>query len=228
MKRLLLAVFSHRFLALARWELHFLALRLSGVFTLRNLRIARALAGRSRPLYLNLGSGPRGLADPRWINVDGYRDRNVDFLLDMTRRLPFPDRTFDGVFCEHVLEHVTQEEGRAIAAEIRRILAPGGCWRIVVPDAALLVGLYRDAPQRLMAMRGEGATAMESLNSYFRQRYEHQFLYDWETLEAMLASCGFAPVRRAAFGEGGVPDLLLDDATYRAESLYVDALAPRA
>lgn len=223
MHRLLLFLFSHRFLALARWEVHFLGVRAANALTGQKRRIARTLAERRRPLYLNLGSGPRGLADERWINVDGFKDRNVHFLIDLGRAIPFPDGAFAGVFTEHVLEHFTLEDGERIARELARILAPGGALRIVLPDAETIVRGYLDDPKALVAWRGETGTAMQTVNSVFRQRYEHQFLYDWPTIEAMLRRAGFARVRRTAFGAGEAADLVLDDAKYEWESLYVEA-----
>lgn len=223
MRRLLLFLFSHRFLAIARWELHFIWTRAWNTVTWQKGRIARTLAGRARPLYLNLGSGPRGLAHHRWINVDGFKNRNVHFLLDFSRRMPFLGGTFDGVFCEHVLEHFSLEDGQRIASEVRRILAPGGCFRIVVPDAELVIRRYIEAPETLIAWRGEDGTAMETVNSFFRQRYEHQFLYDWRSMEQMLLRVGFKGVSRTAFGTGCLPELALDDTKYEWESLYVEA-----
>lgn len=223
MRGLLLRLFTHRFLAVARWDLHFIALRIRNRLTGQDGKIARALAGHERPVYLNLGSGPRGLDDGRWVNVDGYPDRNVHFLLDLGRPMPFPDGAFDGVFCEHVLEHFSLEDGETVCRQICRAMTPGARFRIVVPDAELLIRRYIDSPEELVARR-EGETAIEAVNSYFRQRYEHQFLYDWEAMRRMLLRAGFADVVRARCGEGANPALVLDDGKYEWESLYVEAI----
>lgn len=222
MRKLLLFFFSHRLLAIARWDAHFMALRLKNFLGRQNARIAKELKRRGSPLFLNLGSGPRGLEDARWINIDGFKDRNVHFLLDINRPLPLPDAAFSGVFCEHVLEHFTQEDGEGIAREISRILAPGGRFRIVVPDAEKIIRTYCDAPDVLTEKRG--GTAAEAVNSYFRQRYEHQFLYDWVTMEQMLRRAGFDAVFHRQCGQGDMTELLLDDPKYEWESLYVEAV----
>lgn len=66
---------------------------------------------------------------------------------------------------------------------------------------------------------------MEIVNLYFRQRYEHQFLYDWRTIEEMLLRAGFAAILRSSFGEGPrCSPVILDDEKYAWESLYVEAL----
>ena len=225
LRKLLLFLFSHRLLAIARWDLHFLRIRFWNAITFSRRRIRQHGLARQQPLYLNLGSGPRGISDPHWVNVDGVHDRNVHFLLDLSRPFPFADESFDGVFCEHVLEHFSLEEGRRLVREIRRVLRPGGCLRIVVPDAELVLRKYFDAPQALVARRGGGDhTPMEIVNAYFRQGHEHQFLYDWETLQKMLVREGFNKVLRVSIGQAhSCAAIALDDEKYEWESLYVEA-----
>lgn len=224
MRRLLLFLFSHRFLAIARWELHFIGIRFLNAASRQNRAIDRSLAAQRSSRFLNLGSGPRGLSDEHWINVDGFKGTNVHFLLDISRRLPFPDATFHGIFCEHVLEHFSMEDGERVAGEAHRILTPGGRFRIVMPDAELVARRYIEDPNALIGYRGAVGTAMESVNDFFRQRYEHQFLYDWPTLELMLKRAGFHAVVRTSFGQSGLFDLVLDDKKYEWESLYVEAI----
>ncbi|MDE2111507.1 MAG: methyltransferase domain-containing protein [Alphaproteobacteria bacterium] len=226
MRKVLLFLFSHRLLAITRWDAYFIMLRLRNFLTRQNARIARAVSSRGAPLFLNLGSGPRGRADARWINIDGFQDRNVDFLLDIVRPLPLPDAAFAGVFCEHVLEHFSQEDGEKIAREIFRVLSPECRFRVVVPDAETIIRAYCDSPDVLRGKRG--GTAAEAVNSYFRQRYEHQFLYDWPTMEQMLRRAGFGTVIRQKCGRGDLPELILDDPKYEWESLYVEAVKPAA
>jgi len=226
LRKFLLFLFSHRLLALARWDVHFLLVRAWNTITLQRQRIREFLSNCQSPLFLNLGSGPRGIDDAHWMNVDGFRDQNVHYLVDFGRPLPFPSESFDGVFCEHVMEHFSFEDGQRLAREIYRVLRLGGCFRVVVPDAELLLRRYFDTPDEMVARRCVGeATPMEIVNLYFRQRYEHQFLYDWPTMKKMLLGAGFETVSHAAFGRGShcLP-VILDDEKYEWESLYVEAL----
>lgn len=204
-----------------------LAVRLTNALTGQKRRARRFLASRASPVYLNLGSGPRGRAADNWVNSDGYRDRNVHFLFDFSRRWPFPPGSFDGVFCEHVIEHFAFDDGQRVFGEIWRVLRPGGVVRLVVPDAEHIVRTYFDDPDGLIAYRGvPGLTAMQVVNDFFRQRYEHQFLYDWETMRQALAAAGFISIARRDHGTGQCPALLIDDAKYAWESLYVEAVKP--
>jgi SAM-dependent methyltransferase len=52
----------------------------------------------------------------------------------LRKPLPWSDRTFDVVYCNHVAEHLTPDEGLALVREFRRVLKPGGLCRMVVPD----------------------------------------------------------------------------------------------
>ena len=160
LRHTLLFFFSHRLLALARWDLHFMLVRLRNFLGRRDAALRRRAAS-ARPMFLNLGSGPRGIADLHWINVDGYPDKNVDFLLDFTRPLPFADRSLDGVFCEHVFEHFTQGDGERLARELKRCLRPTGTLRIIVPDVELVMRAYFEEPNWL-AERRQAATAGEA------------------------------------------------------------------
>ncbi len=54
------------------------------------------------------------------------------------RRLPYPDGWFDAVYSYHVLEHV--ESPADAAAELRRVLRPGGIIYLGVPNKGRLVG----------------------------------------------------------------------------------------
>jgi predicted SAM-dependent methyltransferase len=224
-RNFLVFFFNHRFLAITRWELHFLWIRFLNAITFQKAQTRRFVARRNSPLFLNLGSGPRGLDHVHWVNADGFRDRNVHYLFDISRSFPFRANSFDGVFCEHVLEHFSLEDGERIAREICRILRPGGCVRISVPDAELILQRYFSAPAGIVAWRGTGnETPMEIVNSYFHQRYEHQFLYDWVTIERMLRRGGLSDVTRTLFGKAlKCPAIVLDAPKYESESLYVEA-----
>jgi predicted SAM-dependent methyltransferase len=124
------------------------------------------------------------------------------------------------------MEHFSLADGERIAREVHRVLRAGGCLRLIVPDGELVLRRYFEAPEALVNRRGTGVeTPMEVVNLYFRQRYEHQFVYDWPTMEKMLLRAGFAVVCRSAFGQScQCSPVVLDNEKYEWESLYVDAV----
>ena len=87
---------------------------------------------------LNVGCG--GAYFPEWTNCDLLPGRQV-VGHDLRDPLPWIQETFDAVYSSHVLEHMTEKEGRRLLEEQFRVLKPGGICRVVVPD---LEGLCRE------------------------------------------------------------------------------------
>lgn len=168
---------------------------------------------------LELGAG--GHALPGWLCTDldptlslspTVRGSSVVFL-DATRPFPFADGTFDYVFSEHMIEHLSYDAARFMLVECRRVLGPQGVIRIATPDLERLLGLYENrrdpAPDeaayigwvaRTFFSDPDRATAPFVLNNAFRA-WGHQFLFDEETLGALLTDVGFVNPRRTAVGE---------------------------
>ena len=227
MRNLLLFFFSHRTLALIRWDIHFLGIRIKNVLFSRTTRLLKSIRERPGPLYLNLGSGPRGLTAAEWINIDGFKDKNVHYLCDFSRPLPFDDETFNGIFCEHVLEHFTYENGRKLLVECKRILKKNGVLRIVVPDGNKILTSYFDEPKKIVEYKQvETGFPIEAVNTWFYQRYEHQCIYDAAYLVDSLQKAGFSTAKASSFNTSllNVGDIVLDDPKYSWESLYVEAV----
>jgi predicted SAM-dependent methyltransferase len=184
-------------------------------------RRARYLVRQSQPVLVQLGSGRA--PKPGWINVD-MLGKGADVALNIRRPLPFGDGTVDAVFHEHLLEHLSLADGRALTRELYRVLRPGGIVRIVVPDAGLYARSYVEARTELERLRPGRPTAMLALQEVFL-RHGHRTAYDFETLELVLVASGFEDVRHCGFGESALPEAP-DGDHRRAESVYVEATKP--
>jgi predicted SAM-dependent methyltransferase len=181
---------------------------------------------KSRARYLNIGAGGHGVRSEEWLNVDGF-DRRADVLCNAARPLPFEDARFEGIFTEHLLEHLTVAEAAEFLRECRRVLKRHGVIRVVVPDGELYIRNYLSDRTWMMERRTrcQFHTPMEVINEVARQKQEHQYMYDFETLALKLSEAGFGSIRRCAFQRGEGPQALLIDRQARAfESLYVEAI----
>jgi predicted SAM-dependent methyltransferase len=217
---------------------------------LRRRRIDHYL-GAHAVRKLQIGAGPNPL--PGWLNTDVQPDaypehRNEVIFLDATRPFPFDDATFDYVFSEHQIEHIREPAARTMIEECFRILRPGGRIRIATPDLAAIVGLYSDPlddRQRhyvewVMTRFRPGVTSGLARSYVVNQIFTdhgHEFIYDHETLSALLREAGFVDVARVEVGESEDSELrgvethgraIGDEDVNRLETLVVEASRPPA
>jgi predicted SAM-dependent methyltransferase len=204
----------------------------------RNQRWQMASPSVNKKHYINVGCGPN--THTEFINLEYNWQPGIDLCWDLTKGLPFQDRSMSGIFSEHCLEHFSLPTARLVVDDLFRILSPGGTIRIVVPDA----GMYLDTYQR--QSRGDGRVAfpfqkelyaktklespMVSVNEIFYTDRDspagHQCMFDYSLLSEILHLAGFSDVKRCCFGEGRDPMLLIDTPSRRIESIYVEAARP--
>jgi predicted SAM-dependent methyltransferase len=199
---------------------------------LRGSRVRRQFKSADN-LLVNVGAGSQG--KPGWVNVDGWKQPSINCLYDCRKDLPFPDESVRGIFCEHFFEHIDYlEEAPYFLSDCRRVLKRGGVLRLIVPDAERYLRAYcKGGWEELTMLRGLDAnhrdfygrynTPIELVNFVFRQGHEHQFAYDFETLEFVLAQNGFSEIVRQQYNRSVMPEVCLDQAYRASESLYVDA-----
>jgi SAM-dependent methyltransferase/uncharacterized protein YbaR (Trm112 family) len=78
------------------------------------------------------------------------RQLNVaaDYLVADGRSLPFPDASFDCVFSYSVLQHLSKENTRTVLREARRVLRPGACCLVQMPNKLGTRNLYHQGRRR--------------------------------------------------------------------------------
>lgn len=81
---------------------------------------------------LEIGSGNERLKGFETLNIVG--GRNVDYVFDAAKPLPFENETFDLIYASHILEHIVWYHTETALAEWVRILKPGGTLEVWVPD----------------------------------------------------------------------------------------------
>src|SRR4051812_41800883 len=94
-------------------------------------RIAALLSARQIREYnrghpirkLQLGAG--GIVYPGWLNTD-IEPGPGKVYLDATKPFPISDGAIQYIFGEHVIEHLSYDDGLLMLRECYRVLAPGG------------------------------------------------------------------------------------------------------
>lgn len=89
---------------------------------------------------LQIGTGTNPL--PGWLNTDLEPTSTDTQYLNACERFPFDDNTFDFIYSEHMIEHITYLDGLFMLKECFRVMKPGGRIRIATPDIEKLIGLF--------------------------------------------------------------------------------------
>jgi len=206
-------------------------------FALAKLKSGSQFRGKTG-LRVNVGCG-FNVAEG-YVNIDLVSDPKV-FFWDCRKSMPFDNDSVDVIFAEHVFEHFEYPtQSSVFLKECHRCLKRGGVVRIIVPDGGLYLSLYNSPTwEEIVRIRPlvscedgykDGwlgtvyRTKMEFINAVFRQGVEHKFIYDSQTLEFHMKSCGFEEVQRQVFGISASPHPPLDSEARRLESLYVEGI----
>lgn len=160
----------------------------------------------------NLGAAKQRI--PGFINVDL---EGAQVTADLGQ-FPWdiPGHSACELMASHILEHFTKEDGRCFLAECYRILKPGGKLHVAVPDMDIFIDCINTgdwtavngyAWRSLDAMLGGGEREP-------RPAWRHKYMYNTETLQAMMVAAGF-------YGVKPRPPLDIDNPAYYAISLYM-------
>lgn len=174
-------------------------------------------------MKLHLGCGQ--IIKPGWENLDlepGAGGRSVD----LTKPLPYPSGTVEAVFSEHFIEHITQEQGKALLRECHRVLIPGKWVRVSTPNLYVLAKDYLyDNTSRWQQTGWEPMTPAELLNQGMRF-WGHQYLYDARELTRAFHRAGFTNVRLVEWRKSQLDELNELEARTFLDDLIMEAQKP--
>ena len=139
-------------------------------------------------LKVNLGCGWRNFGKD-WIHIDGGDYEHLDY--HSITELPFNDGTVDLLYASHVFEYFDRTEIIPLLQEWRRVLKPGGIFRLAVPDYAKLNELYHSGYFELDQLLGSlyGKMPMADQTIY------HKTIYDYVSLEKVLLRNRFKDIK---------------------------------
>jgi predicted SAM-dependent methyltransferase len=157
---------------------------------------------------LQLGAGPNVLDG--WCNTDLSPTHKGVYVIDVTKRFPFDDKTIDYILSEHLIEHLSYKEGLYMLGECYRILKPGGKIRIATPDFETLIDLHSSEKSEIQQqyikwhvdsfLPGMDYNDCFVINNAFRG-WGHQLIYDENTLRKSIIEAGFTEIKRYNPGE---------------------------
>jgi len=172
-------------------------------------KIIEQYLGQQKTRKLHLGCG-NNIIDG-WLNSDIFPKSNHVVRIDVTKTYPFDDGTFDYVFSEHMIEHVSYVQGQHMLNECFRVLKYGGKIRISTPDLSFLISLYQSEKSELQKkfIRWATETFIDSapyfedtfvINNFVRD-WGHKFIYDEKVLSFSLEKAGFKEITKFDLNE---------------------------
>lgn len=149
---------------------------------------------------------------------------------DIVRGLPVAAESCRGIYCSHVLEHLSLSDFDVALRNTRALLRPGGTFRLVVPDLATLARTYLESEDPMASARfmkdsylGK-AVRRRDLMGVAQELFggsAHLWMWDARSMATKLEAHGFRAIRVARFGDA-------EDPRFREvedEGRFVDAIA---
>lgn len=178
-----------------------------------NSRISKRYLSEPGLKNLHLGCGRHTLDG--WLNTDRFCRHGIVYV-DLTKRFPFPDNSFDHVYSEHAIEHLPYSNGLNMLREGFRVLRHGGKLRLATPDFVFIKALHNGDKTPLqrqylswsmkewVGFGSQEHPEMFVINNFVRA-WGHKFIYDEATLAGALESVGFVQIRKAVLNDSADP-----------------------
>ena len=139
--------------------------------------------------------------------------KNVEFG-DIVRGLPIPYDSCKGIYCSHVLEHLSLEDFRLALRNTYTILKGAGYFRLVLPDLEYSIKKYVDdlSIDASLVFLKETSLGKEKRNRGLKGfviewlgNSQHIWMWDYKSISQELKNIGFMNIRRAQFGDSTDP-----------------------
>lgn len=132
---------------------------------------------------------------------------------DITRRLKWADNSVDVIFTEHVIEHITFLQAIGFMKEAKRVLKPGGIFRVVAPMVDVfseaefrepdylmkrycqeqMAPYYKDEVAALQSLDLDlTVSILPFLTDFLVRKHGHQFCWSTVLMKKVLEAIGFS------------------------------------
>lgn len=186
--------------------------------------------------------GAQGSPMNGWLNVDILPKTADTAYMDATKRFPFEEHTFDYIFAEHMIEHITYDEGQFMLRECFRVMKPNGVIRLATPNLDKISEILKN-PEKdefrnyiqhyVERFYGKDYPIIPALqiNKLF-YGFHHRFIHNFESLSYILEQAGFKNIIQRAIYQSEHSALqnlekhagMLGEANNQIETFVVEAM----
>ena len=151
---------------------------------------------------------------------------------DIVKGLPENANSCNGIYCSHVLEHLSYNDFKTALKNTYDILKPGGIFRLVVPDLLTLAQKYiadqsssatpaSDFMRATMLGAERQSRSVKSLIINLYGNSKHLWMWDYKTMKHELSAAGFVRISSCNFNDSTDINFL----KVEEKSRFMDALA---
>ena len=132
---------------------------------------------------------------------------------DIINSLPINDNSCDGVYCSHVLEHLSLDDFRIALKNTYRMMKTGAIFRCVVPDLEWAAKKYLEELDNgdkkasigfinntLLGIKQRPRGIKGLMKSFFGNSH-HLWMWDNKSLSLELEKVGFKEIRQCKFND---------------------------
>ena len=138
-----------------------------------------------KKMKLHLGCGNRHLEG--YVNIDFRETPATDLVHDLSKRLPYPDKSVGLIESYHLIEHLSKEKAVRLIRECHRMLVPGCKIIIECPDLDQAIKDYLTGnEERLVSIFGHQRGSGDA----------HLWGYNFKRLKRLLERVGFKDIQK--------------------------------
>ena len=129
---------------------------------------------------------------------------------DIVTGLPLSDDSCKGIYCSHILEHLSYDDCIKSLSNTYKLLQDGGVFRLVLPDFEVYVKQYAKSMDENSAADFMKSTSLgiesrpRGLSGFIKNwlgNSSHLWMWDYKGLAKELENAGFKDIRRAYYGD---------------------------
>lgn len=172
--------------------------------------VAASIPASDGKVKLNLGSSIN-MFHHGWANIDAaplekFAEHHLYrfFAWNVINGLPMPNDCVDLLYCGHLLDHLTPNDGIALLRECHRVMKPGATLRVSVADLRRLTNLYYAGTLGSLDEIGEGSDDLPTQAGKLWTLLcdKRRTAYDADALCAAGREAGFVSMSGKLFRDG--------------------------